>query len=95
MDFTLEFAEPAAPLSFAARQSDVGMVRTSFGDEPAKAGCPDDALLQCLEFGGEVDARKENTSALEEAQPLKLNGKGRQAELAKTADYAFVLLGIA
>ena len=95
MDFTFEFAEPAASFSFAARQSDVGMVWASLGDEPAKAGCPGDALLQGLEFGGEVDTRKENTGAIEEAQPLQLNGKGRQAQLAKPADYAFVLLGIA
>ena len=95
MDFTLEFGEPAASFSFAARQSDVGMVWASLGDEPAKAGCHCDALLQCLELGGEVDTRKENTGAIEEAQPLKLKGKGRQAQLAKPADYAFVLLGIA
>jgi len=95
MDFTLEFAEPVASFSSAARQSDVRMVRTSLGGEPAKAGCAGNALLQCLEFRGEVDTRKENTRALEEAQPLKLNGKGRQAQLAKPADYASVLLGIA
>lgn len=95
MDFTLEFAEPAASFPFAARQSDMGMVRTSLGDEAAKAGCRGDALLQCLEFGGEMDTRKENTSALEEAQPVKLNREGRHAQFAKPADYAFVLLGIA
>ena len=95
MDFTLEFPQPAASFCFAARQSDVGMVRTSLGDEPAKTGRLSDALLQCLEFRSEVDNRKENAGAIEEAQTLELNGKGRQVQLAKPAGYAFVLLGIA
>ena len=95
MDFTLELAESAASFSFAARQSDMRMVRTSLGDEPAKAGGRGDALLQCIEFGGEVDTGKENPGTLEEAQPLKLNGQDRQTQLAKPAGYAFVLLGIA
>ena len=95
MDFTLEFAEPVASFSSAARQSDVRMVRTSLGDKPAKASRSGDALLKSLEFGGEIDTRKENTSAIEEAQPLQLNRNGRRAQFAKPADYASVLLGIA
>ena len=95
MDFTLEFAEPAPAFCFAAGQSDVGMIRTSLGDESAKAGCRGDALLQRLEFWSEVDTRKEDTGAIEEAQALELNRQGRQAQLAKPIDDAFVLLGIA
>ena len=95
MDFTLELAEPTASFSFAARQSDVGMVRTSLRDESAKTGSLSDAPLQPIEFRSEVDTRKENPGAIEEAQPLQLSGNSRRTQLAKPADYAFVLLGVA
>jgi hypothetical protein len=94
MDLAFEFAEPTCAFTLAPRQSDVRMVRTSLGDKPAKASRSGDALLKSLEFGGEIDTRKENTSAIEEAQPLQLNRNGRRAQFAKPADYAFVLRGI-
>jgi hypothetical protein len=70
MDFILEFAESTAAFSFASRQSDVRMVRTSLWDEAAKTGRLSDASLQRIEFRSEIDTRKENPGAIEEAQPL-------------------------
>lgn len=75
--FGFEFADA---FSFASREGDVGLEGTSFGNEPAKLGRCGDTLLKQKQFWRHPDTGEENSGTIEEAQPLKSSGNGRQTQ---------------
>lgn len=80
--------------AFGAGQGDVGVERTSLGDESAKRrGCYD-PTGESDEFGSSGDIGKEDAGAFKEAQFSQMNRDGFRTHFAEARDEALVLFMI-
>ena len=92
-DCGFEFEDSLAlALALATGESDMGLVGTSLGDEPAKPCGLGDAPLQQEQFGRDPDGNDEYPGPLEETQPFKLYADRRQAQFTQSRDNAVVFL---
>jgi hypothetical protein len=90
-DSGLEFVEFLPRfLAFAARESDVGLVGASLGDEPAARRGGYDVFLKLKQLRREPDRGDENPGA-KDAQPFQLHRNGREMQFVKARDEARVL----
>ena len=90
VNFGLQFGEFSS-FAFAARQSDVRLVRARLGSEAAERCCRADLLLKQEQLRRGPDRDDQDSGAGEEVQPLKSDGNRGRMQLAEPRGHAFVL----